>query len=82
MTGAKDFDGIGIKYCVETEFDFIGIGYKRKQIVKILRDTKAQKITEKYWTWTAQTNMENIGNIDIKREDTIENIEHMKRRKC
>ncbi len=29
ITGTKDFDGIGIKYCVEIEFDFIGTGYKQ-----------------------------------------------------
>ncbi len=49
--------------------------------MKIIGDKKAKKITEKYWTWITQTNMGNIGNIVIKRKDTMENIQDMKHRK-
>eukprot|EP01084_Bolivina_argentea_P070318 127836_1 len=63
LTGAKDFDAIGIEYCGDIQFDLIiliGIG-----------DKKAQKIIEKYWTCTTQAKMENI---DMKREETIEKV--------
>eukprot|EP01084_Bolivina_argentea_P234681 395078_1 len=66
MAGAKDFDGIGIEgmeYCVEIEFGVIGMEYNCQQTKKIIGERKTQKIIEKYWTWTKQEHMQNIGNI-------------------
>ncbi len=67
LTGAKDFDGTGIEYCVETKFDFNGLRYKYcRQIEKLLGDEKAQKIIEKYGsngTCTTRNHEYNIGGI-------------------